>query len=254
VLLLAVETATDRVSVAVADRGEVRAELAVAGRQRHAEQLTPAIGTVCDLAGVALADLDGLAVGVGPGLFTGLRVGLATVQSLGFALGLTVAEVSSLDALAYPLRHHPGPVVAVLDARRSEVFWACYQGGARLGDPCVTRPDQLQAALADRSGLAALAAERELAAGAGNGGGTAPMLCAGDGAMRYRDVLATAGPHVGFAGADHAHPSAAAVAALGTQVVVAGGAVAPTRVRPVYLRAPDAVANWQERDRVVSGA
>lgn len=231
-LILALETATNQVSCAVSDDGSLLAEIRVACRQRHAEQLTPAVAQVCDLAGVRLTDVGAVAVGVGPGLFTGLRVGVATAQALAFALGVEVAPVSSLDALALPVRGDgTGLVVAAIDARRSELFWAVYREGARLADPEVGTPTALGAWL------------EEIATA---------TLVVGDGALRYGDQLSQL-PGVTVGGAASAHPSASAVAELAWPLVLAEALVAPALVRPLYLRAPDAAAHWVERDRVVGG-
>ena len=233
-LILALETATNQVSCAVSSDGALLAEIRVACRQRHAEQLTPAVRQVCELAGVRLTAIGAVAVGVGPGLFTGLRVGVATAQALAFALGVQVAPVSSLDALALPFAAAgvgAASVVAAIDARRSELFWALYRDNARHADPVVGTPAAL---------CALLRAEER------------PTLVVGDGARRYGDELSQV-RGVTVAGAGVANPCASAVAELAWPAVLAGDLVAPALVAPLYLRPPDAAAHWVERDRVVGG-
>ncbi len=141
--VLALDTATPQVSVAVAVDGRRKAELAVVANQKHGELLAPAIEHITRLAGISLQDVDLVAVDTGPGLFTGLRVGVATAQALAAALDKPAAGVSSLDALAYPYRHHPGPVAAVVDARRGEVFWALYEQGIKKEGPTRAKPHEL---------------------------------------------------------------------------------------------------------------
>ena len=106
-LVLAIDTATKQVGVAIGDGGAVRAEVRLAGGRRHAEQLVPAISALLDWTGVRLDQLAAIAVDVGPGLFTGLRVGITTAKVMAQALRVPVVPVASLDLVAYPVRHSP---------------------------------------------------------------------------------------------------------------------------------------------------
>jgi tRNA threonylcarbamoyladenosine biosynthesis protein TsaB len=121
-----------------------------------AQRVLADVDRLMDEAGVGPADLDLVVAGTGPGTFTGLRIGLAAARALGFALGIPVRGVSTLDAL----RAGDGVDVACVDARRGEVFAA----GAGLAVQAIG-PETLADALAP---------------------GT---VCAGDGAIRYRDRL-----------------------------------------------------------------
>src|SRR5438477_12876260 len=146
-LLLAMDTATDQVAVALGDRGAVRGEVRLVGGRRHAEQLAPAIQSLCDETGVGLDQLGAIAVGIGPGLFTGLRVGVTTAKVMAQALRVPIVAVPSLDLVAYPLRHTNRLLVAVLDARRREVFDAAYRpvpgGLQRVSEYQVRSPAEL---------------------------------------------------------------------------------------------------------------
>ncbi len=153
-------------------------------------------------------------VGLGPGPFTGLRVGLVTAATMADALGVPAYGVCSLDAVG------EGDRVVVTDARRKEVYWARYAGGARVEGPAVERP-------ADLAG--------RLDAGA---------RLVGAGAVLHRDA---------FDGAvvdDTAvHPSAPALVRLAADRVLAGAPSEP--LTPLYLRRPDAVA--PEASKKVTG-
>ena len=122
--LLAIETATETVGVAVRTDAGAQAELTLTGRRRHVETLAPAIEHLCSGVGLALGDLDVVAVDIGPGLFTGLRVGVATAKGLAQALGIGVIGRTSLEILvrAAGAAGHTGRVLAAVDARRGEVF------------------------------------------------------------------------------------------------------------------------------------
>jgi len=134
VTLLAIESATDMVGVALIRDDGASAERVHEGGRAHAELLIPSVEEVCAASGCTVADIDVIAVDVGPGLFTGLRVGVATAKALGQALSVGLVGVSSLDILAAAARDRAGSrpdpgaptVVSVVDARRGEVFAAAY--------------------------------------------------------------------------------------------------------------------------------
>lgn len=175
-LLLAIDTATQQVGVAVGSPDGVLAEVRLAQGRRHAEQLAPAIGYALAEAQVSVGDLTAVAVGIGPGLFTGVRVGVTTAKVMAHTLGVPVVPVSSLDLVAHPLAFVSRPVVAVTDARRGEVYWATYHAGPgpeglwRVGTHRVGSPEALVSELAG-----------------------ARWLAAGDGAVRYQPCLEEGG-------------------------------------------------------------
>jgi tRNA threonylcarbamoyladenosine biosynthesis protein TsaB len=154
-LTLAFDTATDVATVAVVRDGETLGE-----RLSKPSRLLADVDELLQDAGLQQADLDRIAVGVGPGSYTGLRMGLITARALSLTLGLPVAGLSTLDALAHGA---PG-ALPVLDARRGEVF-------ARVDDvPVVSAPEELD-----------FPAETALV---------------GDGAVRYREVFESRGAAV----------------------------------------------------------
>jgi tRNA threonylcarbamoyl adenosine modification protein YeaZ len=141
-VLLAFDTATPYVTVALHDGDDVVAERRSEQRMKHGEQLAPLIEAVLAAAGVVRQDLTAIAVGVGPGPFTGLRVGLVTARTLAFVLELPVYGVCSLDVLAVEAAPEIGTEFAVAtDARRKEVYLATYDDqGRRVEGPDVLRP------------------------------------------------------------------------------------------------------------------
>ena len=140
-MLLALDTATPAVTVAVADGDHVLAERSTVDARRHGELLAPSILAVLEDAGLTRLDLTAVAVGVGPGPFTGLRVGLVTARTFGAVLGLPVLGVCSLDVLAYAGAATGLDVFRVAtDARRKEAYWADYAAGARVDGPHVDHP------------------------------------------------------------------------------------------------------------------
>jgi tRNA threonylcarbamoyladenosine biosynthesis protein TsaB len=134
-VLLALDTATPAVTVALADGDRVLASRSTVDARRHGELLAPAIAAVLDEAGVDRRSLTRVAVGVGPGPFTGLRVGLVTARTLGAVLEIPVVGVCTLDAIALQ-SGLDGVFRVVTDARRKQVHWAAYEtdGGLRRVD------------------------------------------------------------------------------------------------------------------------
>ncbi|MER5956031.1 tRNA (adenosine(37)-N6)-threonylcarbamoyltransferase complex dimerization subunit type 1 TsaB [Streptomyces sp. NPDC056121] len=204
-LLLALDTATPAVTVALHDGSSVVAASSQVDARRHGELLLPAVDRVLAEAGVRLDAVTGIVVGVGPGPYTGLRVGLMTADTFGLALGVPVHGLCTLDGLAYAAEVD-GPFVVATDARRKEVYWARYEDArTRVTEPAVDRPADIAEQVA---GLPAV----------------------GAGAVLYPDTFPDArAPE---------NVSAAALAALAAEKLGAGEELrAP---RPLYLRRPDA--------------
>ncbi len=153
-LILAFDTATEIATSALVGDGEVLGE-----RVSRAVTLLEDVDALLRQGGAHADEIEALAVGIGPGSFTGVRVGLATARGLALALGVPVAGVSTLDALAAGA---PG-ALPVIDARRREIFVA-------NGEPRALAP-----------------AELELVQG---------TLCVGNGAVRYRTILEAAGAEI----------------------------------------------------------
>jgi tRNA threonylcarbamoyladenosine biosynthesis protein TsaB len=146
-VLLAFDTATPLVTVALHDGADVVVELRADRPMKHAEQLAPLIERALADAGIVRQDLTAIAAGVGPGPYTGLRVGLVTARTLAFVLEVPVYGVCSLDVLAVEAVDTgavSGDFVVATDARRKEVYVARYDAqGARLDGPLVDKPAAL---------------------------------------------------------------------------------------------------------------
>jgi len=215
VLLLAIDTATSAITVALHDGESVLAESSTLDARRHGERLAPGIVEVLARAGRTAADVSAVVAGTGPGPFTGLRVGLVTARTFAFARGIPVFGVCSLDALAHQAWR--GDVtglgkscVVATDARRKEVYWARYDittcGVVRRGEPMVAKAETI---LEEVRGL--------------------PVV--GRGGLLYAESF---GPRLG-----PLDVSAGALADLAARTLAAGEKL--PAADPMYLRRPDAI-------------
>lgn len=231
-LVLALESATELAGAAVADGDTVRATAWVTGRRAHAESLAPAVWHACRQAGVPLQELEAVAVDTGPGLFTGLRVAVAMANGLGLALRLPILGFESLEVLAASAATTwTGEVMVAVDARRGQVFFRRFTAA----NDGTVQP----------SGPARLASPRSTAACAAEVRGR--LLAVGDGALRYRELLATL-PHVRLGGPALASPDPAMLARMAARRGEGPWGLMPSRVvQPVYLREPDVRIGWPVR-------
>ncbi len=203
-----------------------------AGRPRHAEDLVPAINSLSNDLGIALADLFAIAVGIGPGMFTGLRVGVTTAKTLATALNIPMIAISSLDLIAHPLRHAPAKlIVPMIDARRTEVYYAIYRpardGVERVSDYALDSPTVVAAALS---------------------GVSEPVLLCGDGSDVYRSAFED-GRAFQFAGADNNNPSVRSLVELASNRLLLGDVENAASVVPMYIRRSDAEISLEARTR-----
>jgi tRNA threonylcarbamoyladenosine biosynthesis protein TsaB len=128
--LLAIETATDVCSVALAHGDAVRADLTLNRPRAHAENLVPMIEEALRLGGMAARDLDAVAVSAGPGSYTGLRIGVSTAKGLALAADAALVAIPTLEALAVSATvqaEYGDYVCALLNARRHERYAAVYR-------------------------------------------------------------------------------------------------------------------------------
>ncbi len=219
-MIVGLDTSTTAASVAVISRDGEYERHDNPDRPRHAQTLQPMLEQVLADAGGTWDDVERICVGTGPGGFTGLRLGIATARALAQGRGLPLVGVSSLEALALGVEeddHHD--VLAVIDARRGEVFAALYRHRRCIIEPVAISPAELAARLSPR---------REWAREA--------MLGVGDGAVRFREELERAGVAVPADESPAHRVSALMICRLGR----AREPVDRDALLPDYRREPDA--------------
>lgn len=232
--LLAFDTSTDVISIAVTDGAQVWTHTGAGGSQASAT-LIPAIRSCLAQAGLGFSDLDAIVFGRGPGSFTGLRTACAVAQGLAFGAqsaarpgGVPVLPVDTLLAVAEDARHQHGVhrVVAVLDARMDEVYTAPFEfDGTRWSDP-------------DDFGLMA---PQHVDVPAG-------WTLAGNAVAVYGERLAPGAPHV------TALPTATALLRLAPALLAAGQAVPADQALPRYIRDKVAKTTQERADERAAAA
>lgn len=208
--LLAIDTAYEACSVGISGGAGSPLRISEKIGRGHAERLMTMIEAAMQDAGLAFRDLDRIAVVVGPGSFTGVRVGIAATRGLALVSKTPVVGISTLAALAESARGTAGmvPVLAVIDARRDEIYAQAFAADAApLGPPSVVSAGEAALMLSDGMQLAGSGADLVATAA----GRAAPII--------HRD----------------ASPDIAAVLRLG--LAAPSSSVPP---KPLYLRPPDA--------------
>ena len=208
--VLALETSTLAGGVALVDGERLVAEYVLDVSVTHSERLMSAVDRVLADARWTPRELEGLAVSIGPGSFTGLRIGVSTAKGLAWALGLPIAAVPTLDAMAAAVPWPALPVCPVLQARRDEVYACLYhhdgEGLRREWEYLALSPEELAARL------------------------TEPTLLIGDGAA------GVSSPHARQLPPPRRVPSPACVAVLGRERLRLGDSIGAAELSPFYLR------------------
>ncbi len=214
--LLALDTATEACSAALFADGAVTEQYEVIGRG-HADRLLPMADALLAAAGLTPGGLDAIAFGRGPGGFTGLRIAAGVAQGLAAGAGRPVLPVSDLAALALAGARHSqhDRVIACLDARMGQVYWAAFDCSSGL--PAALTDEKLS----DPDALAPPAA--------------GPWFGAGPGFAAYPEISGRLQSSLAGVGADLL-PRAAEIARIGAADFAAGKGLPATRAWPVYLR------------------
>jgi tRNA threonylcarbamoyladenosine biosynthesis protein TsaB len=209
--LAAIDTSTELASVAVLHLGELFTQQS-SGATTHSATVLPMLQRALSDAGIDLADCNAFAYGCGPGSFTGVRTACGLVQGLAFGVQRKVVPIVTLLAMAEAARMAGAgdELIAVMDARMGEVYWARYHYDGEwrtMSEPTLSRAEQV-----------AMDAE---AAVCGNGVLAYPEAFAAYAAeKRYPEIL----------------PHAASIARLAVAGLARGEGVDARDAQPLYLR------------------
>jgi tRNA threonylcarbamoyladenosine biosynthesis protein TsaB len=226
-IILAIETSSELASCALLNKNGLLPSAVFAressGVRTHSQSVLPMVQELLREAGVKLADCDAIAFGAGPGSFTGVRTACGVAQGLAFGANLPVLPLVTLEAMAEACRARSGAteVLAVLDARMGEVYWAQYRwNGAweTVSEPALCAPDAVAPLPTADGGILAAC---------GNGFSAYPDALA---AIPFANKPFAAGAHTDIL------PHARELAVLGVAALAAGRAVPADEAQPIYLR------------------
>jgi tRNA threonylcarbamoyladenosine biosynthesis protein TsaB len=214
--LLAIDTVTEACSAALWQDGEVQERFEIAPR-RHTSLILPMVQELLVDAGMSLRQLDAIAVDRGPGSFTGVRIGAGVVQGLAYAVDLPVIPVSSLATLAQAvwLKLHHKRVLALIDARMHEVYWARYE---------------LQAKEMVLAGEEQVSSLEEVTRGNG------AVCCVGSGSRQYQEQLQSQPGCQVLSDNAYDFPRAAVLVGLAVTAYERKETVSADQLEPIYLR------------------
>jgi tRNA threonylcarbamoyladenosine biosynthesis protein TsaB len=222
-IILAIETSSELASCALFNSDAAMPAVLAresAGVRTHSQSVLPMVQELLREAGLTLAACDAIAFGAGPGSFTGVRTACGVVQGLAFGAGLPVLPLVTLEAMAEACRARTGAheVLAVLDARMNEVYWAQYRyiGGDRRSTWTTVRAP-------------ALSAPQDVAPEP-----VAGLAACGNGFTAYPEAFA--GKDFAAAALADVMPHARELAVLGAVALAAGQAVPADQAQPLYLR------------------
>ncbi len=230
-MILSIETATGCGSVSLTrggvENGRLLAEATAQPEITHSRRLLGSVDWVMKAAGVSWTDIDGIAVSLGPGSFTGLRIGMAAAKGLVLAAKVPFIGVQTLDAIALSCPIIDNPLWCLLDARKQEVYAACYK-------PDVTgRPVQISPAVAIRPEKLA---DRI----------TEPSILIGPGVAQYHDLFAGI-DRVQLVPAALSSPIASRLGFLAAEQLDRGEVLDPSSAAPLYVRASEAEINLERK-------
>jgi tRNA threonylcarbamoyladenosine biosynthesis protein TsaB len=226
-MLLAIDTSTRQLGVAVVDGERLVSRYELLVDYPHAVELPGAVTRVLKGAGQSLSQLEAIAVDIGPGSFTGLRIGLAFVKALSLVHKTPVIGVPSLDVLAAALPYAAASVCPLLDAKQKNVYAACYrwQEGAlaRDGDYYLGPPEPWLGRL------------------------KGPVVFLGDGAGLYQALWRERCPQAQVAPQEFWLPNASTLARLGAVRFARGERDDARTLVPLYLYPLDCSVRGPDR-------
>ena len=129
--ILAIDTSTDYLSIAVMKNGKVSAKFHKKADMRHSILLVPTIAKMLGKARLKAKDIDCFAISIGPGSFTGLRIGVTVVKGMAYALKKNIVTIPTLDVIAMNAGSFAGVVCPVLDARKNKVYACLYRSNGK---------------------------------------------------------------------------------------------------------------------------
>ena len=233
-LILGIDTSTDILGLALLKENKLLGEYNLNLKRQHSEKLLPLLKEIFNHLDLTLRDLDGVAVAVGPGSFTGLRIGITTAKMLGRIFSIPVKGISTLEIMAAGVENNY--LLPLLDARRKRVYYSFYKKSN--SEPENIFLEQIkEAASTNISELPQiLAAYRQ-----------EKIVLVGEKTAEVKEIMTKNGFIVKKASDEKNTPRAAVLAELGLAYIKAGDQDDIYKLKPAYLKKPQAEINWQQK-------
>lgn len=213
--ILAIETTTKNLGIAIADERSILAEYKGSAVLRHSQDLIPNIDKLLKKIKLNLRDIAGFAVSIGPGSFTGLRVGVSVLKGLNLVTGIPIVSVPTLDAIACNLAGSQLPIAVIMDARKNNLYASLYKskkdGIIKIWDYLLIAPRELISKIDKKT------------------------LFTGDGTGVYKRFIADNVEGAEFAEEKYWYPYADVVARLGIEKFKKREFEDPDTITPLYI-------------------
>ncbi len=225
--VLGIDTSTMTGGVALLSGQELVGESVLNIQTTHSERLLPALEELLAQGNLTVQDLNLVSAVTGPGSFTGIRIGVATAKALSYALEVPSVGVTTLEGYGWQFGFFSGLVLALVDARRGNVFWQAFKGGVRYNEPSYGSLQEVFTWCSQESDQS--------------------LLFVGDGAIQYREEINKMVPDAKVPPLSQSLLRPSAVAHLGYHKFLAGQKSNAFTLNPTYMRQTEAERKWQKQ-------
>jgi len=231
-IILGINTSTKFCNLGLIEDEDVLIEYTINGlKKKHSSILVPAIKDLLKTIGLKMEEINGIAISIGPGSFTGLRIGLCVAKGLCYARSLPLLGITTLDAMAFPLKEIPYLICPVLESKKDEIYDVVFRGGDSLHRVMDYKCEDIQSLLVRLSPL-----KKE------------KIIFLGDGIKKYRDVIKEKiGKDALFIDSQLNLPVATSIAFLGLDKLKKGEEDDISAITPFYLRKSEAEIIWEKK-------
>ena len=229
--ILGINTSTKFCNLGLIEDEDVLIEYTINGlKKKHSSILVPAIKDLLKTMGLKMEEINGIAISIGPGSFTGLRIGLCVAKGLCYACSLPLLGITTLDAMAFPLKEIPYLICPLLESKKDEIYDVVFRGGDSLHRVMDYKCEDIQSLLVRLSPL------------------KEKIIFLGDGIKKHRDIIKEKiGKDALFIDSQLNLPVATSIAFLGLNKLKKGEEDDISTITPFYLRKSEAEIIWEKK-------
>ena len=229
--ILGINTSTKFCNLGLIEDEDVLIEYTINGlKKKHSSILVPAIKDLLKTMGLKMEEINGIAISIGPGSFTGLRIGLCVAKGLCYARSLPLLGITTLDAMAFPLKEIPYLICPLLESKKDEIYDVVFRGGDSLHRVMDYKCEDIQSLLVRLSPL------------------KEKIIFLGDGIKKHRDIIKEKiGKDALFIDSQLNLPVATSIAFLGLNKLKKGEEDDISTITPFYLRKSEAEIIWEKK-------